>query len=48
MIFCTAWRIHFFGFAKSERSSVSDKELEMLKRLAPRLLSYDARSSMGR
>lgn len=32
-----------FGFAKSERSNVSDKELETLKRLAAQLLGYDAR-----
>jgi len=32
-----------FGFAKNERSNVSDKELETLKRLALQLLGYDAR-----
>ena len=32
-----------FGFAKNERSSLNDKELETLKRLASQLLSYDAR-----
>jgi hypothetical protein len=32
-----------FGFAKNERSNVSDKELETLKRLASQLLGYDAR-----
>ena len=32
-----------FGFAKNERSNVSDKELETWKRLASQLLGYDAR-----
>lgn len=32
-----------FGFAKNERSNVSDKELETLKRLASQLLGHDAR-----
>jgi hypothetical protein len=32
-----------FGFAKNERSNVSDKELETLKRLASQLLGYDVR-----
>ena len=32
-----------FGFAKNERSSLNDKEMETLKRLASQLLSYDAR-----
>jgi hypothetical protein len=32
-----------FGFAKNERSNVSDRELETLKRLASQLLGYDAR-----
>lgn len=32
-----------FGFAKNERSNVSEKELRTLKRLALELLSYDAR-----
>lgn len=32
-----------FGFAKNERSNVSDKELRTLKRLALELLGYDAR-----
>ena len=31
-----------FGFAKNERSNVSDKELRTLKRLALELLGYDA------
>lgn len=40
------WRCEWdfvFGFAKNERSNVSDKELETLKRLASQLLGYDAR-----
>jgi hypothetical protein len=33
-----------FGFAKSERANVSDKELVVLKLLGAQLLGYDART----
>ncbi len=44
ILFFKAGRHGFFvyGFAKSERANVSEKELKALKKLASELLSYSA------